>query len=72
MNNEYPYIEAWGRYLGSLSYYIRDQTDKARRDKAPRTAIYERDGKWITFEEVTNPHAIWAVNQELERMGIAK
>lgn len=50
---DYIYIRAWHRMTGSFNYYIEDQVDKARADKAPETAIYfDRYGnRWVTLEE---------------------
>lgn len=50
----YWYIRAWGKLLGSYIGYIVDQVDLARRENAPPTAIYRKDGVWVTFEEIGN------------------
>lgn len=60
LSKEYPYIVWWGKSLGSYSSYILDQCAKAKRDGAPRTAIYEesspsgKTGKWRTIHTITN------------------
>ena len=38
---DYIYIRAWGQYMGSYAYYIRDQVATAHEDKAPGNAIYK-------------------------------
>ena len=50
---DYIYIRAWHRMTGSFAYYIEDQVDKAREDKAPQTAIYfdRYANRWVTLEE---------------------
>jgi len=63
---EYPFIEWWGRRMGSYSSYIEDEQERAGKSGAPRTAIYqrispgsmERDGKWVTIHDIVNPGAI--------------
>ena len=53
---DYPYIRAWGRMLHSFEYYITQQVEEARRDRAPQDAIYRNHdtGSWVTFAAVTN------------------
>ncbi len=48
----YPYIVAWGRYMGSFQYYIDDQQLEAQQDNAPQTAVYKKDRVWVTFDEL--------------------
>jgi hypothetical protein len=56
-DNDYPYLRAWCRLMGSYKYYIEDQLDLARSGRAPQTAIYMMaNGTWQTIEKVTNPH----------------
>lgn len=53
---DYIFIRAWGHYMGSMAYYIRDQLDIAREDKAPFNAIYkDDDGFWRTIEDIKDP-----------------
>jgi hypothetical protein len=53
---EYLMIRAWGKYMGSYAYYIRDQIATAKEDKAPTNAIYKKDdGTWATIEDVKGP-----------------
>ena len=57
-DKSYEYVRAWGYYMGSHNYYIRDQIDEARRQKAPADAIFEEhtafgpSGKWARFSEL--------------------
>jgi len=37
----YPYITAWGQYMGSKAYFIEDQIALARAEGAPARAIYK-------------------------------
>lgn len=39
--SNYPFIEAWGRYMGSHSVYIREEQERARQSGAPADAIYQ-------------------------------
>lgn len=50
----YWYIRAWGKLLGSHTSYILEQVDLALKENAPPTAIYQKDGGWATFEEISN------------------
>jgi hypothetical protein len=51
--DDYPYIVAWGRMMGSHRPYIRQQVEQARADGAPPNAIYRRDdGTWAITEEI--------------------
>lgn len=39
--------------LGSMRYYIDDQVNQARKDKAPQDAIYKRDnGTWARLRDI--------------------
>lgn len=49
---DYKYIWAWGKLLMSFDYYIEMEQQKAAEDKAPLTAVYKKDDKWQTFEEI--------------------
>jgi hypothetical protein len=52
---KYRHIVAWGRLLGSYSYYIADEVDRAAADNAPADAIYKNtEGKWQTYRDITN------------------
>jgi hypothetical protein len=67
---DYLYIRAWGRFMGSGSYYIEMQIDKARENKAPQNAIYYNGNRWITIEDVQlkeNREAIESIVKEEER-----
>ncbi|HET7713883.1 MAG TPA: hypothetical protein VFK94_06610 [Patescibacteria group bacterium] len=52
---DYKWIRAWGRLLGSRAYYIIDQVEQARKDHAPENAIYRKDdGTWATTDDITS------------------
>jgi hypothetical protein len=53
--NDYPYIRAWGRMIGSYNSYIQLQVEQARQDGAPDDAIHKKDdGSWSTTDEITS------------------
>jgi hypothetical protein len=53
---DYLYIRAWGQSLGSTNSFVEEEVRKARRDHAPKTAIFQRQDKtWATFEEIERP-----------------
>ncbi len=69
---DYPYIRAWGWMMGSDRYYIEQEIETARADKAPEDAIYwrfenetERTGAhvWHRFADVTNPSTTHAIER---------
>ena len=74
MNNDYPYIRAWGRLLGSFDYYIEDQIAEAKRDRAPYDAIFKTgEEDWSTFSELletADPVVIEQVNRLIIDMGL--
>lgn len=39
----YPYIWAWGRNMGSFSYYMEAESEEATADGAPSNVIHRRD-----------------------------
>lgn len=67
----YTYVRAWGIYLDSYQYYIDEQVRIANQENAPDNAIYKRalGGHWVTFDEVTNPAAISAINFIIQQKG---
>ena len=68
----YPYIRAWGRYLGSFNYYIEDQVALARAEDAPDDALYKASltGRWVRFYECTNQHAVASVTYLIREMAL--
>lgn len=58
----YPYIRAWGKKLGSFDYYIRAQIERARETNAPDDALYERydaqgrTGEWACLSDLAPDH----------------
>lgn len=50
---KYPFIRAWGTYMGSYPYYIEGEKERAEKDNAPGTALFRRsDGSWALFEDL--------------------
>ena len=63
----YPYIVAWGRYLGSFDYYIALQIELANEDGAPADAIYKKDdGTWATFGGIKDDYTKRQVEARLK------
>lgn len=55
MNEQYPMIRRWGKLLHSMDYYIDNQIEQAKKDKAPMNAIHKReDGSWATTDDITS------------------
>jgi hypothetical protein len=52
----YPYITAYGRYLGSKQYYIAGTKERATKDNAPNDVVFYRveDGNrvWTTIDQL--------------------
>jgi hypothetical protein len=50
----YPYIWAWGRYLGSSDYYMEQQEEFAKKVDALHNVIYfdDHENRWVTVDEV--------------------
>lgn len=51
MTNDYIYIQAWGIKLGSDTYFIQNEIDRAMKDNAPYNAIYRSGKIWHTLDE---------------------
>ena len=50
---DYIMIRAYGSFMHSYSYYIRDQIALAKMDRAPHNVIFKReDGTWATIEDI--------------------
>lgn len=69
----YPWIRAWGWLLGSFSYYIEEEIQRAKRSNAPPNAIFRRytpddsgwDGKsWATTADITSPNTRYTLERE--------
>lgn len=66
---DYKYIRAWGQRLNSFPGYIENEVEKARRDHAPQTAIYQcQDGSWATFEEIESENSRNTIAMIIEKM----
>lgn len=59
--SDYRHIAAWGRYLGSYQYYIKDQQEQAALDNAPLDAVYYNNDqrRWVTLDEMAAPARQW-------------
>ena len=52
---KYPYIYAWGTFLGSKLSYIKGQQALAERENAPKDAIFKRHKRgWATFGKLSS------------------
>ena len=65
---EYIYIYAWHKKSGSFDYYINNLIEKAKAEKAPKTAVYYDNTKkrWVTLEECrteTQEHIKWWIHR---------
>lgn len=55
LHDKYPYIVKWGKYLGSMDYYIQGELERAVQTNAPQNAIYWDGSKWHTTEDIVSP-----------------
>jgi len=54
---DYILIRAWGRFNGTMAFYVRQELDRARDDNAPGNVIYKReDGTWATLNDLSEPN----------------
>ena len=54
---EYPYVQAWGMMMGSKLQDIAAEAMKAKKERAPRDAVYKSAGgdqQWRTVEDITS------------------
>lgn len=51
----YELIWRWGRLLSSQPSWIREQQERAAREGAPLNAIYRKEMRWHTADEVLHP-----------------
>ncbi len=52
---DYPYIRLWGFHImGSDAYYVLDQVERARADKAPPNAVSfsKEENRWHTTDDI--------------------
>ena len=67
--NEYYHIKAWGQYLGSYSYYIKGEQEKAAADNAPINAISKKsDGIWSTADDIRNEDLRNVINENAQNL----
>jgi len=51
---KYPYIYAWGTFMGSKKSYIEGQQVLAEKEKAPHDAVFRKyGGTWNTFSNLS-------------------
>lgn len=50
----YPYIVAWGKFLGFTPETVREYVQKAEADKAPTEAIQKLDDEWLVLSNINN------------------
>jgi hypothetical protein len=56
MTDDYPYIRAWGRLIGSAPQYTDNRVTQARDENAPNNAVFRSlDGQWLTTDEILLP-----------------
>ncbi len=59
---DYKAIEIWGKRLGSMPYYIKDEQERAAVDQAPIDAIYPIHGVtprvWRTMAHLSPDHVV--------------
>ena len=67
---QYLYIRAWGKQLGSFEYFIKGEQEKAAREKAPRTAIYKAAaGNWVTYGQIVSKETKASIKKKVEALG---
>ncbi|HVU47240.1 MAG TPA: hypothetical protein VFE62_00280 [Gemmataceae bacterium] len=50
----YPYIVAWGKFLGFTPETVREHVQNAEVDDAPMDAIQKCDGEWLLLSTIKN------------------
>mgnify|MGYP001394491430 CR=1 FL=1 len=59
MEDDYKFIDWWGKRLDSQPYYIKYQKELARVEKAPQSSVYRTaDGRWVTIHDITADSAL--------------
>lgn len=66
LRKKYPCIVQWGKEMCSYDYYIDNEVWKADTDNAPRNAVYKRDDKWVTTDDIQNVPLRDSLNKLLE------
>ena len=75
MNNlDYKYLRAWCSMMGSREYYLQEQLEKARRDKAPQDVVYSINScwepkGWRRFSEVSSWQTKMVVENIMKERG---
>lgn len=52
--SRYPYIVAWGKFLGFAPETVHECLQKAEADNAPPEAIQKIDGEWLLLSSIQN------------------
>ena len=64
---KYPYIYAWGTFMGSEKSFITGQQALAERENAPHDAIFRKyDGGWNTFSN-TSTYTQQMIKESVEK-----
>lgn len=73
---EYAHIKAWGRFMGSARWYVEEEVEAARAERAPADAIFRRSGpggvntkQWASYGGVTNQSTRRAIEAIFEENG---
>ena len=75
LNEQYPYIRAWGMTLKSFDYYIMNEQQKAARLGAPYNACYYDIDKqrWVTINDVESKSTVQQMNDLVDKIkGVKK
>ena len=66
---DYPYIRAWGNWMGSTRHYIEHEVALAQKGGAPDNAIYrEVDGTWVTADQIVYSETRQGIERLVEGM----
>ena len=60
---DYKWIRFWGQYMGSQSFYVDAQVERAKKERAPANAIYRDTDGWKTTAQIENQSAINALEK---------
>lgn len=52
--SRYPYIVAWGKWLGFKPETVRNDVVKAETDDAPHESVQKIDGRWVFLADIQN------------------
>lgn len=67
-SRSYRYIRAWGAWMGSYPYFVRETILQAARENAPQNAIYRnQDGTWRTMDDLPDTALLLHLEKLAER-----